>query len=247
MFKGTIAFAIFATAAIVAAYYIGMCEIGEASCKFSQGTDVWGQFGEYIGGLLSPTLSFLSIVLLLKSLTLQKAANGDLRKELDSNERTEKLRTLDTLLFNMIQSLKEQLSNLSLNFKENGNVLKISGVAAILRIENEIEVMREQNLQNQDIVEWLDELDESDQLYSVVRAFYITVQMVSEKLENRNGFSFLDRRDRLMMLINFTDFAQLRLVLICLQFMSYHSTKYLRENKDFFTVLEELELKLDSY
>jgi hypothetical protein len=84
-------------------------------------------------------------------------------------------------------------------------------------------------------------------VYSVVRAFYVTVQMVSEKLADRNGFDFVDRRDRLMTLINFTDFAQLRLVLICLQFMSYPSTKYLRENIDFLAVLGELELKLDSY
>lgn len=247
MFKATVAFAIFSAIAIVAAYYVGMCHVGEAGCKLSQGTDVWGQFGDYVGGLLNPTLSFLSIVLLLKSLTLQKAANSDLRKELDANERSEKLKELDTLLFNMIQSLKEQLTNLSMDFVKNETVVKFSGVAAILQIENEIDTMRENGASSENIATWLDDLDELDQLYSVVRAFYITVQMISEKLANRNGFSALDRRDRFMTLINFTDFAQLRLVLICMQFMNYPSTKYLRTNMDFLAVLGELELKLDAY
>ncbi|MCX9469358.1 hypothetical protein IG522_17955, partial [Vibrio cholerae] len=67
---------------------------------------VWAQLGDYAGGLLNPILSFISLVLLIKSLTLQNEANLDLRKELKINEKTEKLRSFETHFFNMLNSQK---------------------------------------------------------------------------------------------------------------------------------------------
>ena len=51
----------------------------------SQDTSVWAQFGDFFGGVLNPMLNFLALVLLIKSLSLQNAANASLRKELENN------------------------------------------------------------------------------------------------------------------------------------------------------------------
>lgn len=61
---------------------------------------VWGQFGDYAGGVLNPLLSFISIVLLIKSLVLQHEANGNLKTEIKNGEKTERLRSFEVLFFN---------------------------------------------------------------------------------------------------------------------------------------------------
>lgn len=50
----------------------------------SQETSTWAEFGDFFGGVLNPVLSFLALVLLIKSLSLQNEANASLRKELNT-------------------------------------------------------------------------------------------------------------------------------------------------------------------
>lgn len=42
--------------------------------------EVWGQFGDYVGGLLNPLLSFLALVAILSTLYMQVNANHDMEK-----------------------------------------------------------------------------------------------------------------------------------------------------------------------
>ena len=60
------------------AYYHNFGISGDVSQK----TDVWGQFGDYVGGVLNPILSFISIYLLISSLSLQRQANTSLVDEI---------------------------------------------------------------------------------------------------------------------------------------------------------------------
>lgn len=213
---------------------------------FSDDSAVWGQFGDYMGGSLNPILSFISIVLLIKSLTLQNQANLDLREELSDSRKTEKLRSFSTLFFNMIASQKNLLDTFIVNANHQEYQLS-SGVNSIIFIEDEIHRLRSQGADNIAILSFLNKVDADERIYGILRGFYITVKMISEKLSNLNDFTIDDRREYLFTLINFTDFSQLRLIIIAIQFFEAPPSSYLRKHDELLAVLEEVGLGLDLY
>jgi hypothetical protein len=213
----------------------------------SNDTAVWGQLGDYFGGLLNPILSFISVVLLIKSLRLQNEANEGLRKELINSEKTEKIRSFETLFFNMINSQKVSFDSFKIEVNTTTHDVIMYGVEAVIKIEDEIENLRKQHQDDKSIIEFLEGVDSNDQIFGVTRVFYVIVKMITEKLSNDNGFSEEDRKSHLLTLVNFTDFSLLRLIMISMQFMNYHSTEYLKNNNDFNAVLKEVELDYNLY
>lgn len=220
--------------------------VGILGYGVSSDSAIWGQFGDFMGGSLNPILSFISIILLIKSLNLQNQVNVELREELADNKKTEKLQAFSTLFFNMINSQKSLLDSFLVNFLVDKGLMSPGG-STIIRIEEEIEALRDGGGSDQNIIDYIDEIDVNDRIFAILRAFYITVKMVSEKLSDANGFSSEDRNDHLLTLINFTDFAQLRLIIMAMQFSNYPATTYLRNNPDFMALLIEVRLKLDPY
>lgn len=215
--------------------------------QLSGDTAVWGQFGDYIGGTLNPILSFTSVVLLIRSLTLQNEANEALKRELKNSERTENFRTFSTLFFNMLESQRAIFSNFKVTDVSTTSPLIISGAAAVLFIEQKIEELRDEGADDAKISELLDDLDTDDQIFGILRAFYITVKTICEKLSTSNGFKDDVAKEQIFSLVNFTDFAQLRVVIIGVQFLQYKSCIYLKNNQLFLDALEEMNLKLDLY
>ena len=71
--------------------------------------------------------------------------------------------------------------------------------------------------------------------------------IVSDKLSDSEGFSAKDREAHFKTLINLTDFAQLRLTLICIQFLDYQSSTYLTSHEEFKGVAKELGLEFGLY
>jgi hypothetical protein len=110
--------------------------------KISDDPSVWGQLGDYTGGIINPILSFISIILLIKSLTIQTEANISLRNEIKNNEKTEKLRSFETLFFNMINSQKELFNCFKIESIKAGEKTANSGVKAVIEIEEEIRLYR---------------------------------------------------------------------------------------------------------
>ncbi|EOA5466861.1 hypothetical protein ACH4OR_000887 [Vibrio cholerae] len=209
---------------------------------------VWAQLGDYAGGLLNPILSFISLVLLIKSLTLQNEASLDLRKELKINEKTEKLRSFETHFFNMLNSQKVSFDSFKLKFEVDNNFIEKVGVEAVIAIEEHIsELLDSSDNYEESISAYLEELDETDKIYSATRIFYIIVKMVNDKLTDEDGFSAQDRKSHLLTLINFTEFSLLRLIMISLQFMDCHPTKYLKSNAEFNAALDEVGIGYDLY
>ncbi|WP_299143168.1 hypothetical protein [uncultured Vibrio sp.] len=86
----------------------------------------------------------------------------------------------------------------------------------------------------------LDKLDQDEHIYNTIRIFYNIVKMVTERLSDSNQFDEAVRINQFQTLISFTEFSQLRLVMICMQFMDYPSADYLKNNKEFMDVLESL-------
>ncbi|PME57465.1 hypothetical protein BCV33_12000 [Vibrio lentus] len=213
----------------------------------SDSVEVWAQLGDYAGGLLNPILSFISLVLLIKSLNLQNQANIDLRNELKINEKTEKLRSFETHFFNMINSQKVAFDSFELVFTDE---VKVS-VIAVMAIEDQIEEILEDSINRTHAVtaieHLLDKLDDTDRIFSAIRIFYIMVKMVDDKLSTENDFSISDRKTHLRTLINFTEFSLLRLIMISMQFLDCHPAEYLKHHDEFNEVLNEVGLKYDLY
>lgn len=216
--------------------------------KISKDAAVWGQLGDYVGGVLNPLLSFISIVLLIKSLLLQYEANSNLKTEIKNSEKTEKLRSFEVLFFNLISSQKSLFDSFKVDFQVPGSsVFHLAGVKAVIGIENRIEEIRQAGGGNSEIVNYLKDIDVDDQIFGLSRAFYIVVMIITDKLSDANGFSSEDREAHYKALINFTDFAQLRLILISVQFLDYESAKYLRSSVEFGKVVNELGLSYELY
>ena len=210
----------------------------------STSPEAWGQLGDYAGGLLNPLLSFISIVLLIKSLTLQNEANKGLRDEIESTRRTERLRSFETQLFNMINSQQSYFDRFKVSLVSDDGVSIYYGVEAVINIGDTVEALREKGLA---VSDYLEEIDSSDQIYSLTRIFQNMVKVIDERLCDSGGFTMVDRRSYYLTLINFTDFSLLNLIMIAAQFMDYPSTAYLKSNTEFNAVLRDVGLGYDLY
>ena len=208
--------------------------------KISNDSSVWGQFGDYVGGVLNPLLSFVSITLLIKSILLQHEANSNLKTEVRNNAKTEKIRSFEIFFFNLISSQRNIFESFNVVILTEGVANHLVGAKAVIEIENIVNVIRARNGKDTAIAEFLDGLDDSDQIFGLSRAFYIIVMMITDKLSDVEGFSVEDRKAHFKALINLTDFAQLRIIMICVRFSDYESAKYVRESNEFKNILVEL-------
>jgi len=145
----------------------------------------------------------------------------------------------------MVRSQKEALDS----FKLTGLACSIDkkGVEAFLDLEQEVERLVESDETPQNIADFLEKCDETDQIFALTRMFFNMVKMINEKLSDENGFTVEDRKTHYLTLINFTDFALLRLIMMSAQFLDYHSTNYLKENRELTSVLQEVGLHYELY
>lgn len=216
--------------------------------KVSKDPADWGQLGSYAGGVLGPLLSFVSIVLLIKSLTLQHEANASLKDDIKNNEKIEKLRSFEILFFNLIGSQKSLFDSFKIDAVNVRGVREcLVGAKAVIWIEEKVEAIRSSGGLDEEVMEYIDSIDDSDQIFGLLRAFYVAVMIVSDKLSDEEGFSSEDRVVHFKALINLTDFAQLRIVMMCVQFMEYESVKYLQLSHEFKNVAEDLGLSYELY
>ncbi|MEW5699098.1 hypothetical protein [Pseudomonas synxantha] len=213
----------------------------------SDDPEQWGQLGDYIGGVLNPLLSFVSIVLLIRSLSIQVEANRDLRAEVEATRKTERLRSFEMQLFNMLDSQKTYFDSFRLSTDVDGTLLRFSGGEAVIKIEGDVESLRSSGPEVLLVVEYLERVDSTDQIYGLTRIFYNMVRIVDEKLSDSNGFCEEDRRSHYLTIINFTDFSLLRLIVMSAQFLDYASTSYLKSNLAFSSVLDSVGLSYDLY
>lgn len=243
--NGYIATSIILITIVVVVYFVNFYLVN--GYQISNDSAVWSSFGDYFGGVLGPLLSFLSIVLLIKSLTLQNEANQTLKVELKNSEKTEKLRSFEALFFNMIESQKTLFESFRVKIDTDQGLVVFSGAEAVIAVEDVIETIRVSGGGDQKVKIFLEEIDSNDQLFGLTRCFYVMVMMITEKLAKSEGFSSQDRKYHLKTLVNFTNFAQLRIVFICIQFMEFESTKYLKSSIEFQDVMNELGMKFDQY
>lgn len=213
----------------------------------SSGTETWGQFGDYFGGILNPLLSFIALLCLIQSLNLQNQANRDLQAEVINTRQHEKFRSFNLLFFNVIESQKSQVGNITIRSSANDGSPQISGIDAILQLEEQIETMRDNGALDEDIGHYLDAVDCKDCIFGTLRAFYLAAKLVTDRLSGAEGFLLIDRTSHFQTLINFTDFSQLRLILMAAQFIKCPYSAFLTTHNELKDVLNEVGLKFDLY
>lgn len=229
----------------VAAYWVRFSLLLDQG--FSTSSTAWSEFGSYVGGVLGPILTFFTLIFMVKTLDSQNKANAALRDEAKENEKSEQLKSFSALFFNMIDSQKLLLEKFKIDFPVDSVKVAKRGVDAIMKIEAEINLLRGWGGSDQSICDYIEKTDSTDQIFGIVRAFYICVKMISDKLSDTKGFSLEVREDYFNTLINFTDFAQLRLVIMGVQFMDWEAARYLRKNSEFVAVLNAAGATLDRY
>ena len=208
--------------------------------EISEKPSEWVYFSDFFNGLISPLLSFVSLVLLIQSLNLQNQANTELRAEVKLNHKNEQLRSFETYFFGLIEAQRASFANFELEFSGKGKTKALKGVCAIRELEDQIEAMRVRKAGEVEIEEMLEELDRDERIYNTIRIFYNIVKMTTERLSSANGFDEATRKNQFQTLISFTEFSQLRLVMLSMQFMDYPSASYLKSNKEFMDVLTDL-------
>lgn len=208
--------------------------------KISNSPGDWSDFSSYIGGLLSPIFSFLTIILLIRSLDLQKQSNKNLEYELEAVYKTEYIRSFESQLHAMIGTQRDTFQLLELNFDEKEHLFNVE---AVRKLEDRIHFLKSENKNPEEIENYLFDIDKKEHIYNILRSFSVIIKLVFDKLSDEKGFNCESRKDHIKTVINMTAFSQLRLLLICMQFIDTPHSKYLNKNKELNNTLKELGLK----
>ena len=205
------------------AYYLNFGINGDVSQK----TDVWGQFGDYVGGVLNPILSFISIYLLINSLSLQRQANASLVDEIKRQEKLEDFKKFELRFFHLVDSLDKTFSRFKvcigdIESKDDGVFEEYKGGAAVTYIEDSIFALVDESVDKRIIIKWLDDVDADDGLFSVVRRFYLIVKLINE--------SEFDKEDYREMLISLIDIKIITLVAIACSYYQWEIVHYINHS-----------------
>ncbi|WP_440985341.1 hypothetical protein ACQHIH_00015 [Xanthomonas sontii] len=226
---------------------LGAYVINFYSAEISKNPESWGQIGDYLGGVLNPILSFISLVLIVKSLNLQRESNLALKMELEQSRQGEKLRSFENKFFNMIEVQSSNFQKFYVDFPGDIADTRLNGPIAVIAMENEIERLRQLQAPQNEIAAFICSCDSEDQIFGAVRTFFTCAKYVMDHLSDAKGFSQEERLEYLKTLINFTEFPLVRLNMIAIKFLDYEASRYLKSCGDFKEVLQSLELDYDAY
>lgn len=209
---------------------------------WSKDQGVWSNFGSFLGGTISPILSFITIFLLIQSLNHQNLANEKLIEQIETNIENENLRTFENLFFNLISLQKEIYNRFKIYVLFNNEKHTLYNEEAVKKIEDLLDQQFENCIQINEIIELYETIDEEYNIYDVLRSFTSIVKLIEEKLKTeQNRKSYYEK------LINLTDYAHLRLICASVQFEDSSNAQYLKNNKEFNQVLEKVNLNFELY
>lgn len=206
--------------------------------------EVWGQLGDFLGGVINPLLSFITILLLLESLKYQNDANDSLSNQLRYTEKNEKIKVFENLFFHLISSQRDLYSKFKIKtVLDNNKHIELHTAEAVDKLEtvfnDEIDVGKTFT----ELKNLYEDIDNAYGIFDLVRSFCITVSLVKEHLSDVNGFSESERSFYYEKLINLTEFAHIRLLATALQFEEGPVTKKL-DDKEFKDICTKLGLDL---
>ncbi|KTQ46062.1 hypothetical protein [Enterobacter cancerogenus] len=208
---------------VCALYYFNFGVHGQLSTK----TDVWAQFGDYLGGVVNPILSFITIYLLINSIKLQREANLSLINEVKRQELLEEYKKFEVRFFHLIECQDSNFERFNIQVGDtdqlaDGVVERFASGEAVTQLEDNIIVLVDAKVKKELITNWLDDVDASDCIFSVVRRFYLIVKLIDG--------SDVDREDYYEALINLTDIKIISLIAIACTYYDWDIIKYLQSS-----------------
>ena len=220
--------------------------------SLSKDVAVWAQFGDYIGGILNPILTFVSLFLIVnslnlqrlsnnglsESLTLQREANNHLINEMENNRKTEKLRRFESYFFNMLDSQNNYFCKFSIVSKSSGTFKHFDAINFILDSIGELKHSSNESK----IKSFIENVDCYDKGYGLLRSFYLMTNMITTQLSDENGFSIEDRFFHFKTLIHFTDFNLILFLSVYVKYMEYPQCKDIIDNVEFNEAMDQLGL-----
>lgn len=124
--------AVGAIAIVITLYFVRFgIVLGE---PFSDDVEVWGQFGDYVGGALNPLIAFLAFYWLTQSIQLQREELSETKKALQESaqaQRKQEQHVLKTAKINALSALltshNNDITNLRGNIEFVANQLRLGG------------------------------------------------------------------------------------------------------------------------
>lgn len=187
--------------------------------KLSDNNGDWGGFGSFISGVWGPTLSFVTILILIHT-------NSEQRKK-------DLLKRFEDRFYGMINYQRDFYNKNEIYFEGEKR-----SYYQLIKIFEEI-LFAEKNIAriNTEVV--------SDVVYPLVRHFYLLLKSIDREYAAGN-ISKSDRDLYYEYLMNLTDFDLTRLIFFYLftnQENSNRNSKYILQSKDFMKIVSELGLK----
>ncbi|WPI65420.1 hypothetical protein R8543_03310 [Klebsiella oxytoca] len=209
---------------VCALYYSNFGVSGHLSSK----TDVWAQFGDYLGGVVNPILSFITIYLLINSIKLQREANSSLIDEVKRQESLEEYKKFEVRFFHLVECQDSNFERFCVQVGDvdgqtDGVVQEFSNGAAVTYLEDNIVILVKAKVGKDVITNWLNEVDANDCIFSVVRRFYLIVKLIDD--------CGVEREDYYEILVNLTDIKIISLVAIACTYYEWDIIKYLHDSK----------------
>lgn len=191
----------------------------------SSSGEVWGQFGDFIGGILNPILSFITILILVFTSIYQQKQN-------ENSEKRESIRRLDDRLYGMLSYQRTSYET---------SVVSISNIEKSQM--NEIPKLFEDIFFCQKDMSIIDSVNFRSSIFVIVRQFYLIIKSIDEASSDI-PMSEDEVRKYYRLIINMTDFGLIRLVLLCVcYYKGIAAINYILNNKLFMEEVEGLGFK----
>jgi len=175
--------------------------------SFSNDTAVWAQFGDYLGGVISPILTFISVVLLIRSVDLQRKANESLLHETRRQEKLEELKFFEVSFYNLIDSQNRLYEKFFIIDFVNDRG-KIYSNEAVTFLEDYIVTLNNSGEEGMEVSKKIEILDPEDNIFAVTRRFYLIVKSINERAPSDKKEIYYE------VLINSTDYKLICLMVI---------------------------------
>lgn len=163
----------------------------------------WGTFGDFIGGVTNPILTFISIVMLIRSLKLQKDANSSIisqnehiLKDSQRQKEIDDLRSFESSFYNLAEVARKEFESFKIIGK-GGKSYEAS--LAVNYLEKHIHT--ESNTKNpSELIDHFTKIDDANgmAIYSVVRSLYVLIKFTNETCPENYKHTYFDICNHIM-------------------------------------------------
>lgn len=187
----------------------------------SHDPEVWGQFGDFVGGILNPILSFITVLILIVTSLYQQ-------KQYENSEKRESNKRFDDRFYGMITYQR----SFAYDFKcklptgDDANLKEL-----VIHLEKVIFDTTDHNEINT--------IHFKETVFPLIRSFYILTKMINQSQEDKVAEKDIDKYYE--WLINLSDYYLVRLVLLCIFY--YDNTvsfEYIKSTPKFIEKLTKL-------